>query len=83
MTKHKLHNAHGAAIPPYRSEGIEELVSAAQNLIANKQSQYKDRGGRRRQFQDDNGELMYLVSFDEMLAVEVALRTIAEAGSRK
>jgi len=55
---------------------MPELIAAVQNLLTNKQSKYTDRNGRRISIQDENGELMWLVSFDDMIEVEAALRDV-------
>jgi len=55
---------------------MKDLISAVQNLLANKQQTFKDIGGRRKTIQDDNGEMMWISSFDDMIEVEAALRDV-------
>lgn len=59
-----------AATPVSESEPVRE---AAQALIAARSSTYKARNGRVMGIEDDSGEMMWIVPFDEMLALEDAL----------
>ena len=55
---------------PAGSGGVFE---AARNLIASRSSTFKARNGRDVGIQDDSGEKMWIVPFDEMLELEAAL----------
>lgn len=67
-----------AATPVSQAEPVRE---AAQALIASRSSTYKARNGRVMGIEDDSGEMMWIVPFDEMNALDEALaKPVSEAG---
>jgi hypothetical protein len=50
-----------------------DLAEAVRNIIAARSSTYKAKNGRVMGIEDDSGEMMWIVPFDEMAALEAAL----------
>lgn len=66
-------------------EGIEANLAtrrtirdAAEAIISSRSSTYKARNGRVMSIEDDSGEMCWIVPFDEMYALEIALGTHPE-----
>lgn len=57
-----------------------DFLEAAEDIVASRSDAYKARNGRDVGIQDESGEKMWIVPFDEMLALEAA---IAKARGRK
>lgn len=57
-----------------------DLFSAAKDIISSRSSTFKARNGRQVSVQDDSGEMVWLVPFDALLALEAA---IAKAEGRQ
>lgn len=55
------------------ASGVEAVLEAAKDIIASRSSTYKAKNGRVMGIEDDSGEMMWIVPFDEMAALEAAL----------
>lgn len=52
------------------------ISDAAKGIISSRSSTCKARNGRLMNIEDDNGEMCWIVPFDEMHALETALETL-------
>ncbi|NGP19321.1 hypothetical protein [Devosia aurantiaca] len=50
-----------------------ELLEAAEHIVASRSDTYKARNGRDMGIQDESGEKMWIVPFEEMLALEAVI----------
>lgn len=62
-----------SAIEPAPSPRAQALEEAARNLIANRFDTYKGRNGKQCSIEGDDGEKCWIVSFDDMSELEIAL----------
>lgn len=69
-----------ASPAPAASGGLEAVREAAKDIIASRSSTYKARNGRVMSIEDGAGEMMWIVPFDEMHALEAALAAHAATG---
>lgn len=55
------------------TSGVEAVLEAAKAVVASRASTFKARNNRFVTIEDDHGEMMWIVPFDEMHALETAL----------
>lgn len=62
---------------PRKPTPVEALLEAARDLVASRSDTFKAGNNKRVGIQDESGEKMWIVPFDEMAALEDAVRALA------